>query len=131
VSTYLYAGLDSVKDPLTFSTTTARFVLRLIKQWDKPELYGKQYHEDTDTWYGLVEPRREYEYSVKAFQQAQENLPKTLDKFIPFIKQHWDSREVLKMGMDIGSGEVTADLYLDALSVIEKAAAQDEHIYAM
>lgn len=133
MSTYLYTGWpEPASNPITFSTTTTRFVLRLIKQWDKPELYDEQTSEDSGAWYSSVEPRREEnQYSVKAFQQAQENLPKTLDKLIPFIKQHWDSREVLKMGIDIGSGEVTAELYLDALSVIDKAVAEGNDIYAM
>mgnify|MGYP000399634855 CR=1 FL=1 len=136
MSTYLYPGSLGGVDPLTHSSTTSRFVLRLIKQWDHPDLYRDLEEEaakaaDPGGWFSDVPERREGQYSIEAFKKAHEALPKTLEELIPYAKEHWESREVLRLGIDIGSGDVTREIYADALKVIEKAVGQLDDIYAI
>lgn len=138
MSTYLYPEYHEGKEPFTNSTTTSRFLLRLISKWCTPDLWETDHREtaeDATAYTGFYSPPdngwREGLYHQHAFVLAKEHLPPTLDEFIQWAKANWERREVFKLGQDIGAGDITRETYLDAMQVLNKIVAAETHITAI
>lgn len=138
MSTYLYPEYHEDKAPYSTSSTTSRFLLRLISKWCTPDLWDTDPDDDEVApvesigFYSNADARwREGMYHQHAFVLAKEKLPATLDEFVLWAKDNWEPHALLTLGQEIGRGDITRGTYLDAMAVLEKIVKDETHVIAI
>lgn len=138
MSLYLYPEYHEGAQPFGNSSTTSRLLLRIISKWDTPDLWesdSREHMENATMYQGVfTAPDLQYRddlYHRHAFVLAQANAPRTLETFIPWIKENWSPRDVLEFGIKVGSGDITRETYSDAMDLLDKIVAAETHIRAL